>query len=131
MSENLKQMPDNVDTIEDLVKHSLDKDYNKANEIFGNIMSVKMNDILDQTKAKLAGQIYNDDPEDEEIEDEIDGDDEESAEDDGNVEDETIEDEAEDNDADGDAEAEDEDEETIDDESDESDDDEEIEGAAV
>ena len=70
MSENLKQMPDNVDTIEDLVKHSLDKDYNKANEIFGNIMSVKMNDVLDQTKAKLAGQIYNDEPEDEEIEDE-------------------------------------------------------------
>ena len=121
MSENLKQMPDNVDTIEDLVKHSLDKDYNKANEIFGNIMSVKMNDILDQTKAKLAGQIYNDDPEDEEIEDEIDGDDE----------DEAIEDEAEDNDVDGDEEAELEDEEAIDDESDESDDDEEIEGAAV
>ena len=110
-------MPDNVDTIEDLVKHSLDKDYNKANEIFGNIMSVKMNDILDQTKAKLAGQIYNDDPEDEEIEDEIDGDDGESAEDDGNVEEADVEDE-----------------EAIDDESDESDesdDDEEIEGAAV
>ena len=63
-------MPDNVDTIEDLVKHSLDKDYNKANEIFGNVMTVKMNDVLDQAKAKLAGQIYNDEAEDEEIEDE-------------------------------------------------------------
>ena len=34
MSEE-KQMPDNVDTIEDLVKHSLAQDYNKANEVFG------------------------------------------------------------------------------------------------
>ena len=70
-------------------------------------------------------------PEDEEIEDEIDGDDGEAIEDDGNVEDETIEDEAEDNDAEGDEEADVEDEEAIDDEFDESDDDEEIEGAAV
>ncbi len=131
MSENLKQMPDDVDTIEDLVKFSLEKDYNKANEVFGNVMTIKMNDVLDQAKTKIAGQIYNGDPEDEEIEDEVDGDDGEAIEDDGNVEDETIEDEAEDNDADGDAEADVEDEEAIDDESDESDDDEEIEGAAV
>ena len=131
MSENLKQMPDDVDTIEDLVKFSLEKDYNKANEVFGNVMTIKMNDVLDQAKTKIAGQIYNGDPEDEEIEDEVDGDDGESTEDDGNVEDETIEDEAEDNDADGDEEADVEDEEAIDDEFDESDDDEEIEGAAV
>tara|TARA_B100000242_G_C42938002_1_gene434986 strand:- start:157 stop:552 length:396 start_codon:yes stop_codon:yes gene_type:complete len=131
VSENLKQMPDDVDTIEDLVKFSLEKDYNKANEVFGNVMTIKMNDVLDQAKTKIAGQIYNGDPEDEEIEDEVDGDDGEAIEDDGNVEDETIEDEAEDNDADGDEEADVEDEEAIDDESDESDDDEEIEGAAV
>ena len=131
MSENLKQMPDDVDTIEDLVKFSLEKDYNKANEVFGNVMTIKMNDVLDQAKTKIAGQIYNGDPEDEEIEDEVDGDDGEATEDDGNVEDETIEDEAEDNDADGDEEADVEDEEAIDDEFDESDDDEEIEGAAV
>ena len=92
MSENLKQMPDNVDTIEDLVKHSLDKDYNKANEIFGNIMSVKMNDVLNQTKAKLAGQIYNDEPEDEEIEDEeIENEDEDADDKDGEDEEKTEE----------------------------------------
>ena len=124
-------MPDDVDTIEDLVKFSLEKDYNKANEVFGNVMTIKMNDVLDQAKTKIAVQIYNGDPEDEDIEDEIDGDDGEATEDDGNVEDETIEDEAEDNDADGDEEADVEEEEAIDDESDESDDDEEIEGAAV
>tara|TARA_B100000614_G_scaffold4336_1_gene4128 strand:+ start:2396 stop:2725 length:330 start_codon:yes stop_codon:yes gene_type:complete len=65
MSEE-KQMPDNVDTIEDLVKHSLAQDYNKANEVFGNVMTTKLTDVLDQTKMKLAGQIYNDEPEDEE-----------------------------------------------------------------
>ena len=65
-------MPDDVDTIEDLVKYSLEKDYNKANEVFGNVMTVKMNDVLDQAKTKLAGQIYNDeDPDPEEpLEDE-------------------------------------------------------------
>jgi len=53
----------------DLVKSSLDKDYNKANEIFNDVMTVKLTDVLDQAKIKLAGQIYNGDPEDEEIED--------------------------------------------------------------
>ena len=59
MSEE-KQMPDNVDTIEDLVQHSLAQDYNKANEIFGDIMGQKINDMLDQEKIKMADQIYND-----------------------------------------------------------------------
>ena len=53
MSEE-KQMPDNVDTIEDLVKHSLAQDYNKANEVFGNVMTTKLADVLDQTKVKLG-----------------------------------------------------------------------------
>ena len=64
MSEE-KQMPDNVDTIEDLVQHSLAQDYNKANEVFGTVMTTKLADVLDQTKVILAGQIYNGDPEDE------------------------------------------------------------------
>ena len=126
MSENLKQMPDNVDTIEDLVKHSLDKDYNKANEIFGNIMSVKMNDILDQTKAKLAGQIYNDEPEDEEIEDEemedeeIENEDEDAEIEDGEDEEETEEPDIEEGDDEGD-----------DDGTGPDEDEDEVEGAAV
>ena len=116
MSENLKQMPDDVDTIEDLVKYSLEKDYNKANEVFGNVMSIKMNDVLDQAKTKLAGQIYNEeDPDPEEpLEDEdFEETDDEEAED----EEEDIED--------GDEEIEDEGEDTPEE------DEEEIEGAAV
>ena len=67
-----KQMPDGVGTIEDLVKHSLEQDYNKANEVFGTVMTTKLADVLDQTKVKLAGQIYNGDPEetDDPLEDE-------------------------------------------------------------
>ena len=100
MSEE-KQMPDNVNTIEDLVKHSLAQDYNKANEVFGNVMTTKLADVLDQTKVKLAGQIYNGDPEDEddplededfEEEDTEDTEDtEETEEDDVEIEDEDLE----------------------------------------
>ena len=63
MSEE-KQMPDGVDTIDDLVKYSLAQDYNKANEVFGNVITTKLADVLDQAKVKIAGQIFNGDPED-------------------------------------------------------------------
>ena len=78
---NKKNMPDGVETIEDLVRHSLDQDYNKANKVFGDLMSDKLNTVLDQAKMKIAGQIYNGDPEDEEeIEDEEDIENEEETE---------------------------------------------------
>ena len=48
----------------------MNQDFNKANEIFGDMMTVKMSDMLDQEKIKLAGQIYNgEDPDDEADED--------------------------------------------------------------
>ena len=76
----------------DLVKSSLDQDYNKANEIFNDVMTVKLTDVLDQAKVKLAGQIYNGDPEDEEIEDEdLEVEDEESGDDDESIDDEDAE----------------------------------------
>ena len=93
-----KQMPDDVGTIEDLVKHSLEQDYNKANEVFGTVMTTKLADVLDQTKVKLAGQIYNGDPEDEDdplededFEEEDTEDTEETEEDDDEIEDEDLE----------------------------------------
>ena len=132
MSEVQDVTKEEENPLADLVKSSLDKDYNKANEIFNDVMTVKLTDVLDQAKVKMAGQIYNGDPEDEEIEGEINGDDTESAEDTGDVEDEAIEDETEDNDAGADEES---DEEELDDGEeeivDEDDGDDEIEGAAV
>ena len=128
MSENLKQMPDDVDTIEDLVKYSLEKDYNKANEVFGNVMTVKMNDVLDQAKTKLAGQIYNDeDPDPEEPLEDEDFEENEN-EDEEDIEDEDTEDE---DTEDEDGEEEIEDEEDGDESEDDEEDEKEIEGAAV
>ena len=126
---------DNVETIEnneqdenpikDLIKASLDKDYNHANKIFGEVMTIKMSDLLDQEKVKLADQIYNQVPEEEKTDDVIDDDE-------TDIEDEDIEDE---DPEDDEAEESDESEEDIDDDEDEdkSDDDEhpEVEGAAV
>ena len=106
--------------IKDLIKASLDKDYNHANKIFGEVMTIKMSDLLDQEKVKLADQIYNQNPEDENNDDVVD-DDETDIEDDDPEDDE--------------AEESDESEEDIDDDEDEdeSDDDEypEVKGAAV
>ena len=61
-----QQETNNVDTIEDLIQHSLAQDYNKANEVFGNVMTTRVADLLDQQKVKIAGQIYNDEAADEE-----------------------------------------------------------------
>lgn len=86
--------------IKDLIQNALDQDYNKASEVFGEIMSVKMSDLLDQEKIKLAGQIYNgEEPEedtdeeladisDEELDAALEGDDDESEEDEVSEEDE-------------------------------------------
>ena len=123
-----KQMPDEVGTIEDLVKHSLEQDYNKANEVFGTVMTTKLADVLDQTKVKLAGQIYNGDTEDvdDPLEDE-DFEEDENESGDADVDDENEEDEGEIDEPDiGEGEIE------GDDDGAESDDDEkEVEGAAV
>ena len=123
-----KQMSDDVGTIEDLVKHSLEQDYNKANEVFGTVMTTKLADVLDQTKVKLAGQIYNGDPEDvdDPLEDE-DFEEDENESGDADVDDENEKDEEEIDEPDiGEGEIE------GDDDGAESDDDEkEVEGAAV
>tara|TARA_B100002019_G_scaffold198755_1_gene172208 strand:- start:520 stop:903 length:384 start_codon:yes stop_codon:yes gene_type:complete len=126
---------DNVETIEnneqdenpikDLIKASLDKDYNHANKIFGEVMTIKMSDLLDQEKVKLADQIYNQVPEDEVTDDVID--------DEADAEDEDIEDEALESDDESDEVEESEEDIDDDEDEDESDDDEydEVEGAAV
>ena len=119
---NKKNMPDGVETIEDLVRHSLDQDYNKANKVFGDLMSDKLNTVLDQAKMKIAGQIYNGDPEDEEeveIDDEAEEDTENEEEVEGEEETKETDDEIKDEDLEVPEEIEDEEEE------------EEIEGAAV
>ena len=104
---------DDPNYIQDLIKASLDKDYNHANKIFGEVMTIKMGDLLDQEKVRLADQIYNGVPEEEEEEVEVDDEDkmedpEDEVEEENDDEDETEEEEIE-----------------------EDEDEEEIEGAAV
>lgn len=55
--------------LNDLVQHALDQDFNKANQVFGELMGQKINDILDQKQIEIASSIYNDaDPEEDDYE---------------------------------------------------------------
>lgn len=47
------------DNVKELIQYALDQDYNKASEVFGQVMSIKTQEVLDQMKVNLAGQIYN------------------------------------------------------------------------
>jgi len=68
MAEETQEVEQNP--LHDLVQHSLEQDYNKANKVFNDVISVKLNDVLDQASMKISGQIFNgEEPEDEENED--------------------------------------------------------------
>ncbi len=85
--------------IADLVQHSLDQDYNNASKVFGDIMSVKLNDVMDQEQVKLASQVYNgssEEDEDDQLELDLGNEeqpDDDTAEDDEEIDDEEIDDE--------------------------------------
>jgi len=67
--------------IQDLIQNTIDQNYTSANGNFMDIMTLKMNDVLDQEKIRLADQIYNgvegDEDEEEQLELDLVGDDEE------------------------------------------------------
>ena len=66
--------------IEDLIQYSIDKNYTQANQSFGDVMTIKLNDLLDQEKIRMADQVYNgveDDPDEEQLELDLDREDEE------------------------------------------------------
>ena len=52
-------MSEMSEEMRDLIQNALDQDYNKANKIFSDVMTVKVQDVLDQEKIKLADNIYN------------------------------------------------------------------------
>ena len=59
--------------IQNMIQHAMDNEYSQANNIFGELMTVKLNDLLDQEKVRLADQIYNgveDDEDETDIDDE-------------------------------------------------------------
>ena len=70
MSEDVQDYND----VQGMVQHAMDQDFNKANQVFGDVMSLKIQDLLDQEKTRLADAIYNN-ATDPASEDEIMGDD--------------------------------------------------------
>ena len=57
--------------VQGLIQHAMDQDFNKANKIFGDIMTIKVQDMLDQEKVRLADQIYNGGEPDDEDEEQL------------------------------------------------------------
>jgi hypothetical protein len=89
---------DNGNHIQDLIRSAVEKDYNNANKTFGEVMTIKMSDLLDQEKIRMADQVYNDAEEESEEDEEIlddESEEEESEDEDEYEEDEELEDEAE------------------------------------
>ena len=52
--------------IRDMIQHAMDNEFTKANNIFDDLMTVKLNDVLDQEQIRLADTIYNGVEDDEE-----------------------------------------------------------------
>ncbi len=59
VSEVETQEPEGMATAQELIQQALDQDYNKANKTFGDMMTIKLDDLLDQEKIRLADQIFN------------------------------------------------------------------------
>ena len=69
--------------VQGMISHAMDQDWNNANKIFGDIMTMKVQDMLDQEKIRLADQIYNGaEPDEDEEQLELDLEDEDTLEDD-------------------------------------------------
>ncbi len=59
MSDEAQTVEAEANPISDMIQHALDQDFNKANEVFGELLTVKLGDVLDQEKARMADVIYN------------------------------------------------------------------------
>ena len=92
------------DAVKDMIQNALDQDYNNANRAFGDVMTIKLNDLLDQEKIRLSDQIYNGveeddreiDPEEEQLEFDLEAEGELESEESGDEESDEIEDQDED-----------------------------------
>jgi len=62
------------EAVKDLISQALDQDFNNANKTFNDVMTIKMSDLLDQEKVRLADNIYNGVEADDENDDDIMGD---------------------------------------------------------
>jgi len=68
--ENNVEQEIQTNPLEDLINHSLGQDYNKANQVFGDLMGQKVQTALDQEKIRMADTVFN--GYEEPVEDEVD-----------------------------------------------------------
>jgi hypothetical protein len=70
MSEEVEVMDQELPSpeIQNMVQHAMDQEYTKANDIFKDVMTIKLNDLLDQEEVRIADQMFNG-VEDEDFED--------------------------------------------------------------
>lgn len=61
--------------IRNMIQHAMDDEYSQANNIFKDMMTIKLNDLLDQEQIRIADTIYNgvedeeeDDPDEDQLE---------------------------------------------------------------
>ena len=97
--ENNVEQEIQTNPLEDLINHSLGQDYNKANQVFGDLMGQKVQDALDQEKIRVADTVFNgyEEPE-EDIDDDIEASAEDDFEGEDGYEDQEIDDNYEEND---------------------------------
>lgn len=89
--------------IQNLIQHAMDQEFTKANDIFQDVMTVKLNDLLDQEEVRVADQMFNgvdpdeiDTDEDEQLEFDLETEGELESDDENEEEDGEIEDQEED-----------------------------------
>jgi hypothetical protein len=70
MSEEVEVMDQELPSpeIQNLIQHAMDQEYTRANDIFKDVMTIKLNDLLDQEEVRIADQMFNG-VEDEDFED--------------------------------------------------------------
>lgn len=61
----------NNSAIRDFIKSIEDKNFTQAEYQFNNMVGDRLGDVLDQTKVKLAGQLFNDEEPEEETDLEV------------------------------------------------------------
>ena len=87
--------------IQDMIQHAMNQEYSQANNIFGDLMTVKLNDVLDQESIRMADKIYNgveedEDPDEDQLELDLEAEGELESEDEDDEEEDEIEDQEDD-----------------------------------
>lgn len=98
MSEEAMENENEINPLQDMIQHAIDQNYNQANNAFNDMMTVKMSDLLDQEKIKMADQIYNgaesdeEDPDEDQLELDLEDEDKEESEEESEEDEEESED---------------------------------------